>query len=103
MVPTKQASRRKTYTLSLESWREVWPEPAVEPVQNRLNRVIVQTIKDRVYSLILYMVRKKEVVWRHERVTKATRACKKDNAGEVSLEDEDEMSEGISEESRRRM
>ena len=87
MVLTKQVSRRKTYILSLVGWREVWPEPAVEPVHNQFNRVIVQPTKDRVYSLILYMMRKQRAARRHERATRTTRACRKDNAGKVGLED----------------
>ena len=48
-------------------------------------------------SIVVSMIRKWGAKWRHERVAKTTRACRKDNAGEAGLEDQTTLSGSVSE------
>ena len=64
---------------------------AVQPLVGLLGRgwffTVLAVVTGGIGSVVIWMVRNWGAAWRHEREAKTTRACKKDNAGEVGLED----------------
>lgn len=74
---------------------------AIQPLIGLLGRgwyfTALAVVTGGVGSVVIWMVRKWGAEWRHERETKTTRSCVKDDAGEVGPKDQDEMPAGIRE------